>query len=1011
MKVGERGGLNVIGAVLALLGLQGDVPGPELRVPRGWTIERVAEAPQVERPVLAAFDDRGGLYVIDSAGVNLKGSELLKDPPHRIRRLEDTDGDGRFDRSVVFADRLVFPQGLLWHDGAVYTPSPPGFWKLEDLDGDGVCDRRTELLTGFANTGVADDVHGACLGPDGRIYFLPGRMAHDLRTPDGRRIRKAVGPWLMRMRPDGSDIEIVSGAQGNPVEVDWLPEGDYFVSGTFWAPDSFGGGLRDALIHGVEGGEYPVRDRVYQDRVRTGDLLPVLVPMIATAPSGMAMVRGDREWAGSLLCTYFNTHRVQRHVLTRNGASFSATTEDLVVSEHPDFHPTDVLEDADGSFLVVDTGGWFRIGCPTSQVAKPQVLGAIYRLRRAGTDAVKDPWGLQADWQDKVARLEDPRWQVREAAIARLRDPADLERALARPEGRTRLNAVWAAARREDPKARSLVRKALTDAEAGVRQAAATVAGLHRDTAAESALIALLDPVQPAQVRREAATALGRIGKGSNALLGALKSAPDRFLEHAILFALIRVADAEALKAALNDESPAVRRGALIALDQVPGELLSAEQVLPLLDPSNPALLQEAFRVVARKPAWSQSISGLAREWLARGPDEIQADLLRGVIVAFGRESHFQELLAATLREPSTPPASRRVVLETLPRAAPERWPSIWLAELRWSLEHPDPAVVRQALAAIRASGTGDFDAVLAALARDGARPVELRLEAAQAVSPRLPALDAPLHRFLLDGIDPAKPPLIRLAAADALGRAPLDDAQLNALLARLPKAGPLELPRLAGAYERTGNVELLKRWAKVLADCGAVESLPAELLRRVGRKGGPPLQEALAPLLKRIEVDAAGMKARMEQLAPALAGGDAVRGRSVFLGPKSGCTACHTVQGQGGRVGPDLSKIGSIRSSRDLLEAVVFPSATFARGFEPVLIRTRDGGVLDGIVARETADAIVLFTAERSEKRIPREAIAELRESRVSVMPQGLDAQIGTEELRDLIAYLASLK
>ncbi|HYF00329.1 MAG TPA: PVC-type heme-binding CxxCH protein, partial [Planctomycetota bacterium] len=387
------------------------VQAPPFRAPDGWEVEPAAVAPRVERPMLAAFDDRGRLYVADSAGVNLKGSDLLKDPPHRIRVLEDTDGDGRFDTSRVFADRLVFPQGLLWHDGAVFTVSPPSLWRLEDTDGDGVCDRRVPLLNGFANTGVADDVHGCCLGPDGRIYFLPGRMAHDLKRPDGTPLRKAVGPWLMRCRPDGRDMEFVCGAQGNPVEVDWLPEGDFFISGTFWAPDRFGGGLRDALIHGVEGGEYAVRDRTYADRIRTGDLLPALVPMTATAPAGMTVVRSG-PWAGDLLVAYFNTRKVQRHRLSRDGATFRATTEDVLVSDHPDFHPTDVLEDADGSLLVVDTGGWFRIGCPTSQVAKPEVLGGIWRLRRKDAPRVPNPRGL-----GEAARIDDPRWAVRERAI------------------------------------------------------------------------------------------------------------------------------------------------------------------------------------------------------------------------------------------------------------------------------------------------------------------------------------------------------------------------------------------------------------------------------------------------------------------------------------------------------------------------------------------------------------------------------------------------------------------
>jgi putative heme-binding domain-containing protein len=165
-------------------------------------------------------------------------------------------------------------------------------------------------------------------------------------------------------------------------------------------------------------------------------------------------------------------------------------------------------------------------------------------------------------------------------------------------------------------------------------------------------------------------------------------------------------------------------------------------------------------------------------------------------------------------------------------------------------------------------------------------------------------------------------------------------------------------------------------------------------------------------PLFKKLEVDTEAMKAKLDELAPVLRGGDSSRGRDVFLGRKAGCTACHTVAGTGGKVGPDLTKIGSIRSSRDLLEAIVFPSASFARGFEPFLLRTKDGAIYDGLIVRETADAIVLFTAaDRVEKRIPRTSVDEIRQSRISVMPQGLDAQLSREELRDLIAYLGSLR
>ena len=232
------------------LSLADDAPPTGLAaisVPSGFVVEQVAGPPLVERPMLAAFDDLGRLYVCDSAGVNLRGAELAKDPPHKIRRLEDTDGDGRFDKSIVFADKMIFPQGIAWHDGAVYCSSPPSFWKLTDTDGDGVADRREELATGFANTGVADDMHGGSLGPDGRMYWCAGRFPHEIRRPGGPLVHKGTAPLVLRCKPDGSELEVVCGSQGNAVGVAFTTAGDMFASGTFLAPNSMGAGLRDAL--------------------------------------------------------------------------------------------------------------------------------------------------------------------------------------------------------------------------------------------------------------------------------------------------------------------------------------------------------------------------------------------------------------------------------------------------------------------------------------------------------------------------------------------------------------------------------------------------------------------------------------------------------------------------------------------------------------------------------------------------------------------------------------------
>ena len=103
---------------------------PVLTVPAGFEVERVAGPPLVNRPIVADFDEEGRLYVADSSGSNDKVEKQLAEKPHRIVRLEDTDGDGRFDSSVVFADRMMFPEGAMWFDGSLYVAAPPSIWRL-----------------------------------------------------------------------------------------------------------------------------------------------------------------------------------------------------------------------------------------------------------------------------------------------------------------------------------------------------------------------------------------------------------------------------------------------------------------------------------------------------------------------------------------------------------------------------------------------------------------------------------------------------------------------------------------------------------------------------------------------------------------------------------------------------------------------------------------------------------------------------------------------------------------
>ena len=177
----------------------------------------------------------------------------------------------------------------------------------------------------------------------------------------------------------------MTGGMDNPVDVAFTPGGERIFTTTFLrAP---GGGRRDGLIHAIYGGVYGKVHDVIDGHPRTGDLMPVLTHLGPAAPCGLtryeSRVFGD-EYRDNLFAALFNLHKVTRHVLDAERRDVHEPRRRFPRVDSRDFHPTDVLEDADGSLLVIDTGGWYKLCCPTSQLAKPDVLGAIYRVRRTG---------------------------------------------------------------------------------------------------------------------------------------------------------------------------------------------------------------------------------------------------------------------------------------------------------------------------------------------------------------------------------------------------------------------------------------------------------------------------------------------------------------------------------------------------------------------------------------------------------------------------------------------------
>jgi putative membrane-bound dehydrogenase-like protein len=999
---------------------------PVLTVPPGFEIERVAGPPLVDRPIVADFDEEGRLYVADSSGSNDKVEKQLADKPHRIVRLEDKDGDGRFDSSLVFADKMMFPEGTMWFDGSLYVAAPPSIWKLTDTDGDGVADRREEWFQGKTLTSCANDLHGPYLGPDGWIYWTKGAFAEQTYERPGKGPLVTRASHIFRRRPEGGQIEpVMTGGMDNPVDVAFTPTGERILTATFFEHPQLG--RRDALIHAIYGGLYGKPHAVLDGHTRTGDLLPALTQFGPAVPAGLtryaSRVFGD-EYRDNFFAALFNMQKVTRHVLEPSGATFTSHDSDFVVSTSRDFHPTDVLEDADGSLLVVDTGGWYKLCCPSSQLAAPDVLGAIYRVRRKGAPRIADPRGLSLAWKamhppDLAKLLGDARPAVQNRAVEQIARAGTsavplLDGVLeTSPSVDARRNAVWALTRISANGARASVRSALNDGDQSVRLAALHSVSLLRDVDAVPALLAALKSDIP-PVRRAAAEALGRVGDSRAVanLLASAAAAIDRTLEHSIIYALIEIGNPPATAAAAQGASSRTQRAALVALDQMDGGDLQPSTVIPLLDSADPLLRETAWWMAGHRPEWGGSLAEFFQTHLAAKDLSAEArDDLQQKFVEFADNAAIQDLLAAIAEHPATK-ADREVALRAMARTRAKELPLSWIPSLVEALSSRDLDVTRLALSVARAAppskdATLAIETTLLRVARNAALPLDVRLDALGALHGGLTSVDPDLFDLLRSSLDPVHPVAVRVAAAAVLEKARLDREQLVALTHSLERAGPLELPKLLGAFDRGSDEVLGFEMLTALERSNGRSSLRADVLRPRLARYPESVRKRGEGLLASLNVDSVKQGKRLDEVLATIAGGDIRRGQAVFNSPKVACLSCHSIGYLGGKIGPDLTRIGQVRSERDLLEAILFPSASFARGYEPVVVTTQAGQTYTGLLRNELSDAIVLVSGAGAETRIARADIADMQPGTVSIMPPGLADQLSRQELADLVAFL----
>lgn len=1059
-----------------------------IRLPEGWKRELFAAEPLVANIVAFDVDHQGTLFACESfrqeRGVTdnrghdevwlladlaaqtvqqridfhkrLLGEKAAEFTLHddRLRRVRDTDGDGRADDAIVVADGFNRLEegtgaGVLARGNELFYTCIPKLWKLIDDTGNGKADRRVSLADGFG-VRVAfrgHDLHGPIIGPDGRLYFSVGDRGYNVTTADGKVLADPSSGAVFRCELDGSRLEVFATGLRNPQELAFNDHGDLFT-----VDNNSDSGDRARVTMLVRGGDSGWR-MYYQYLTDRGpfnreklwqpyhpEQPAYIVPPIANltdGPSGLAFdpgTGGDQSLRGQFLICDFRgspaTSGVRSFSLEPAGAFFK-----LAAQAEPIWGvlATDVAFGPDGAIWVSDwVEGWDGVG-----------KGRVYRLTGPDFDAaqaaevatnLRQPW-QQIEGDRLVELLGHVDRRLRNEAHWELARRGDLERlghvmTSTASSRLARLHGIWGidqvlrlrtVAQPESDAARRWLVAVLDDPDEFVRAAGAAAVGERKIDTGRARLVAMLQDDVP-RVRFHAAMALAQLGTGQpeetsrDAIVQMLSdnNDADPMLRHAGIMALTGTATPAQLLSLRNHPATSVRRAAVVALRR-----LQAVEVAQFLSDIDPAVVLEASRAIhdVPLPVGLEALAGLIRT-----PTEDDA-LMRRVLNANYRLGTNEAATAlATLAAQPTAPLAQRLEAVAMLRDWGQPDPRDRVLNDHRPLPERPAAVAKAALAKVLPTILKNADEVrdvsIAVAAQYGIREISPVLETRVADANQLPEIRAAALRSLArispdkaaqaaQTLTDASQTRLRIAAMETLA-----EIAPEASVGLVAKATASEvLSERQIAWDLVGKFDAARATAMLAP---AIESyiagkFPADtalnLLESAGQHPDGPWPQTLKDHLAKLAADDP-----LGRWLPSLHGGDPAAGANVFTRTQLSCVRCHRVGKTGGEVGPDLSSVGRLRDRNHLLESICLPDAKIAEGFETVVIADDAGQVFTGIVQQQDDESIRLIQPDGSVRSIERETIVAQQRGK-SAMPEELVQYMTPRELRDLVAYLASLQ
>jgi putative membrane-bound dehydrogenase-like protein len=928
-----------------------------LKVRDGFRVELVASEPLIESPVAMAFDENARLFVVEMRDYSERRDERLG----RVKLLEDTNGDGRYDKFTVYATNLAWPTAVICWNGGIFVGASPDILFLKDTDGDGVADERRVVFTGFGNAvarlnvqqlfnsftwGLDNRIHGA-LGGNASVVtnrMRPGDKPLALRARDFSfdprtfelRAESGGGQWGITFDDAGHKFTC-SNSRHIDQEMfdDWLgarnpfyamPQPNVNIAADGPAAEIFRLSPEEAW-------------RVIRTKWRVAGFAPGPVEGGGRASgyfsgaSGVTIYRGDafpEEYRGNAFIAESGSNLIHRKKLRRDGLTFVAER---------------AVDERTREFLA-GTENWFR---PVSIANAPD--GALHFVDMY-REVIEHPWSLPPELKSHIdLNSGNDRGRIYRVVPANFenRKPPQLGRA-----------------------STSELVKALEHAN-----------GWYRDTAARL-LIERNDPKAPERLRPLLTS------RNANAALHALH----------VLASLGALKDEDVLVALKHGDADVRARAVRISSPRN-GELVSQKRRALANDPDVRVRYEVAF--AERDPATLLRIisQDVENSWMRVAVLNGSLEAAPGFLITFANDaSCLRRTGAVDFVKQLAPVVGAANHSNDLARVLPEiaRSPlaielaeglGTGLARAHKSLSSPELAAHAQPLFE-RARGT-----VTSTNATSTTRAAAARLLRFSNFEASGSALNVLLNLSIA--------PALQIAAAESLIHFHDGRGVTNVLMRWHDLAPQTRSRAISLMLARPADTAILLDEVEnnvVLRS----EFTPADLQRLFATTEQVIKNRAIMVFAPKASTRAEVLK----EFRPALQlSGDATRGRKIF-GER--CASCHHVGKEGYYVGPDLASVVA-NGKEKLLTSIVDPNAEVASSYIAYTVEIKDGDAFYGIVAGDNPQTVTIKMPSGITEQIARSTISALKPSDKSMMPEGVEVGMTAQDMADLLEFVVNPK